>query len=65
VSAPDIKPSQSFEAQRDFAKADYIAAVERAKELIAGGDFMQVQVGQRIKSALPPRRSACTAHCAR
>ncbi|WP_138513917.1 anthranilate synthase component I [Rhodoferax bucti] len=49
VSAPDIKPSQSFEAQRDFAKADYIAAVERAKELIAGGDFMQVQVGQRIK----------------
>ena len=49
VSAPDIKPSQSFEAQRDFAKADYISAVERAKELIAGGDFMQVQVGQRIK----------------
>jgi anthranilate synthase component I len=49
VSAPEIKPSQSFEAQRDFAKADYIAAVERAKELIAGGDFMQVQVGQRIK----------------
>jgi anthranilate synthase component 1 len=42
-------PSQSFEAQRDFARADYIAAVERAKELIAGGDFMQVQVGQRIK----------------
>ncbi|MDQ1259960.1 MAG: anthranilate synthase component, partial [Pseudomonadota bacterium] len=40
VSAPDIKPSQSFEAQRDFAKADYIAAVERAKEMIAGGDFM-------------------------
>ena len=49
VSAPEIKPSQSFEAQRDFAKADYIAAVERAKALIAGGDFMQVQVGQRIK----------------
>ena len=49
VSAPEIKPTQSFEAQRDFAKADYIAAVERAKELIAGGDFMQVQVGQRIK----------------
>lgn len=49
VSAPDIKPSERFETQRDFAKADYIAAVERAKELIAGGDFMQVQVGQRIK----------------
>ncbi len=44
-----VKPTQSHPAQRDFAKADYIAAVERAKELIAGGDFMQVQVGQRIK----------------
>ena len=35
--------------ERGFAKADYLAAVERAKELIAGGDFMQVQVGQRIQ----------------
>ena len=49
VSVPAVKPTQSHPAQRDFAKADYIAAVERAKELIAGGDFMQVQVGQRIK----------------
>ncbi len=49
VTAPAIKPSASHPAQRDFAKADYIAAVVRAKELIAGGDFMQVQVGQRIK----------------
>ncbi|MBS3996795.1 MAG: anthranilate synthase component I [Hydrogenophaga sp.] len=49
VSAPVVKPSQSHPPERDFAKADYIAAVERAKELIAGGDFMQVQVGQRIK----------------
>ena len=49
VSAPVVKPSQSHPVERDFAKADYIAAVERAKELIAGGDFMQVQVGQRIK----------------
>jgi anthranilate synthase component 1 len=44
-----VKPSQGYPAERDFAKADYLAAVERAKELIAGGDFMQVQVGQRIK----------------
>jgi anthranilate synthase component 1 len=44
-----VKPTQGHAAERDFAKADYIAAVERAKELIAGGDFMQVQVGQRIK----------------
>ncbi len=49
VSAPSVKPSQSHPTEREFAKADYIAAVERAKELIAGGDFMQVQVGQRIK----------------
>ena len=49
VSAPIVKPTQSHPTEREFAKADYIAAVERAKELIAGGDFMQVQVGQRIK----------------
>ncbi|MDO9290044.1 MAG: chorismate-binding protein [Hydrogenophaga sp.] len=49
VSIPAVKPTTSHPAQRDFAKADYLAAVDRAKELIAGGDFMQVQVGQRIK----------------
>jgi len=49
VSAPQVKPSQPHPAERSFAKADYLAAVERAKELIAAGDFMQVQVGQRIQ----------------
>ena len=49
VVAPEIRPTQTHEAVRDSAKADYLAAVERAKELISGGDFMQVQVGQRIK----------------
>lgn len=49
VSAPVVKQSQGFPAEREFAKADYLKAVERAKELIAAGDFMQVQVGQRIK----------------
>ncbi len=49
VNAPEIYPSAAHPAVRDFAKADYLAAVLRAKELIAGGDFMQVQVGQRIK----------------
>ncbi|WP_460489556.1 anthranilate synthase component I [Curvibacter fontanus] len=48
VQAPPIKPSPSHEIGREFDKADYIAAVERAKELIAAGDFMQVQVGQRL-----------------
>ncbi len=49
VSAPVVKPTQGYPAERDFAKADYIVAVERAKKLIEAGDFMQVQVGQRIK----------------
>ena len=49
VSAPVVKPSQGYPAEREFAKADYIAAVERAQKLIGAGDFMQVQVGQRIK----------------
>ncbi len=49
VRVPVVKPSPAQPVQRDFAKADYLAAVVRAKELIAGGDFMQVQVGQRIK----------------
>src|SRR3546814_14161845 len=34
--------------QRDFKKDDYLAAVRRAKEYIAAGDLMQVQVGQVI-----------------
>ena len=49
VSAPVVKQTQGFPAEREFGKADYLHAVERAKELIAAGDFMQVQVGQRIK----------------
>ena len=49
VSAPVVKPSQSHPPEREFAKADYLKAVERAKGLIEAGDFMQVQVGQRIK----------------
>jgi anthranilate synthase component 1 len=49
VSAPVVRASQTYPAERDFAKEDYLRAVEQAKELIAAGDFMQVQVGQRIK----------------
>ena len=48
AQAPSIAPCASHPAERSFAKDDYLAAVERAKELIAAGDFMQVQVGQRI-----------------
>ena len=49
VSAPLVKPSQGYPVEREFAKADYLAAVTRAKGLIEGGDCMQVQVGQRLK----------------
>ena len=48
VQAPAIHQSTSYEVQREFAKDDYLAAVARAKELIEAGDFMQVQVGQRL-----------------
>ncbi|GAB3357794.1 MULTISPECIES: anthranilate synthase component I [Giesbergeria] len=48
VVAPVVQASTSHPAQRSFAKDDYLAAVAHAKELIAAGDFMQVQVGQRI-----------------
>ena len=40
---------RSEPVQRSFSKEDYLKAVERAKALIAAGDFMQVQVGQRLQ----------------
>ena len=49
VQAPELKPSQAYVPERQFAKGDYLSAVERAKGLIEAGDFMQVQVGQRIQ----------------
>jgi anthranilate synthase component 1 len=48
VSVPRVTRSESHAVTRDFAKADYLAAAARAKEYIAAGDLMQVQVGQRI-----------------
>ncbi|TXH87042.1 MAG: anthranilate synthase component I [Rhodoferax sp.] len=49
VLAPTIAPQAATTAQRDYAKQDYMAAVDRAKELIRSGDFMQIVFGQRIK----------------
>ena len=49
VQAPAVEPGSPCEVLRDFAKDDYIAAVLRAKEYIAAGDMMQVQVGQRLR----------------
>ena len=49
VSAPAVKRGPSYAVEREFAKADYLAAVDKAKEYIAAGDMMQVQVGQRLR----------------
>ena len=49
ASAPMSGVYKSEPVQRTFDKADYLKAVAHAKELIAQGDFMQVQVGQRLQ----------------
>ena len=49
VAAPQVLRGPSHPVERDFAKADYLAAVLQAKEYIACGDMMQVQVGQRLR----------------
>jgi anthranilate synthase component 1 len=49
VTAPVVKPSQDYPIEREFAKSDYLQAAAHAKQLIEAGDFMQVQVGQRLK----------------
>ena len=48
VSVPRVARSESHPVQRDFSKAELMAAVERAKEYIAAGDLMQVVIGQRL-----------------
>ena len=49
VSAPPMQRSSVTPIEREFDKADYLKAVEKAKDYIAAGDFMQVQVGQRLR----------------
>jgi anthranilate synthase component I len=49
VTAPPVKRGPSYAVEREFDKADYLKAVARAKDYIAAGDMMQVQVGQRLK----------------
>ncbi len=48
VSVPRVARSESHPVQRDFSKAELMAAIERAKEYIAAGDLMQVVIGQRL-----------------
>ena len=49
VTAPPVKRGPAHPLEREFRKDDYIAAVLQSKELIAAGDMMQVQIGQRLK----------------
>lgn len=48
LTIPYAYASMQTPERRDFAKEDYIAAVLKAKEYIAAGDLMQVQIGQVI-----------------
>jgi anthranilate synthase component I len=48
VVAPKVPRRAAQPVQRPFDKADYLKAVAVAKEYIAAGDMMQVQVGQRL-----------------
>ncbi|WP_175946637.1 MULTISPECIES: anthranilate synthase component I [unclassified Caballeronia] len=48
VQPPVTSASVRTETYREFAKEDYLKAVRRAKEYIAAGELMQVQVGQRL-----------------
>ena len=49
VSAPAVKRGPSYAVEREFPKDAYLAAVLKAKDYIAAGDMMQVQVGQRLR----------------
>jgi anthranilate synthase component I len=50
VKAPALpKAGQQSQAQRGFAKTDYLNAAAKAREYIIAGDLMQVQVGQCIQ----------------
>ncbi|HSW21760.1 MAG TPA: anthranilate synthase component I [Burkholderiaceae bacterium] len=49
VSAPAVRRGPSYAVEREFPKDAYLAAVLRAKDYIAAGDMMQVQVGQRLR----------------
>ncbi|HEY0675560.1 MAG TPA: anthranilate synthase component I [Immundisolibacter sp.] len=50
LAPPASPPGAASAPVRAFAKADFLAAVARAKDYIAAGDMMQVQIGQRIRT---------------
>jgi anthranilate synthase component I len=51
VDVPVTSASVRTETVREFDKADYLKAVDKAKEYIMAGDLMQVQVGQRLRKS--------------
>jgi anthranilate synthase component I len=51
VDAPITSASVRTETLRDFAKEDYLKAVQCAQQYIMAGDLMQVQVGQRLRKS--------------
>ncbi|KAF1028577.1 MAG: Anthranilate synthase component 1 [Burkholderia plantarii] len=48
IQPPVTSASVRTETFREFKKEDYLAAVLQAKEYIAAGELMQIQVGQRL-----------------
>ncbi len=48
IGAPASPATGHAAERRIFARDDYLAAVARAKEYIAAGDAMQIQIGQLI-----------------
>ncbi len=48
VQPPVASASIRTEIYREFPKEDYLAAVQQAKEYIAAGELMQIQIGQRL-----------------
>ena len=49
VTAPQVRRGPSYAVEREFARADFERAVERAKEYIAAGDCKQIVLGQRLR----------------
>src|SRR4051812_19243963 len=49
LDAPVTSASVRTEIVREFDKASYLKAVQKAHEYVMAGDLMQVQIGQRIR----------------
>ena len=49
VEPPALTPGTVTPIEREFGKDAYLRAVGVAKDYIAAGDYMQVQIGQRLR----------------